>query len=50
MQETKIDFAKLLGFATLEKVLETGIDFQDETLSDKLGAKIGPPEIITPEK
>jgi hypothetical protein len=36
-----LDFAKLLGFATVSEQIAAGVDFQDETLGDKLGAKIG---------
>jgi len=35
----KIDFAQLLGFETV--TCEPTADFQDETLSAKLGAKVG---------
>ena len=45
-----IDFAKLLGFETLTSELPKELDFQDETLADKLGAKVGPPEVTEPEK
>jgi hypothetical protein len=38
----QIDFTKLLGFETLSDQIAGGLDFQDESLSDKLGAKIGP--------
>ncbi len=37
----KIDYAKLLGFATVSEQISEGVDFQDETLADKLGAKVG---------
>jgi hypothetical protein len=40
----KIDYAKLLGFDAVSDKLSDGIDFQDETLGDKLGAKVGAPE------
>ncbi len=43
MGRTKeIDFAKLIGFAAVSDHLSDGIDFQDETIGDKLGAKVGP--------
>jgi hypothetical protein len=38
----KIDFTKLLGFETVSEQLSEGLDFQDETISAKLGAKVGP--------
>ena len=40
----KIDYAKLLGFNAVSDKLSDGIDFQDDTLGDKLGAKVGRPE------
>jgi len=36
-----IDFAKLIGFATVGDRLSEGVDLQDETFGDKLGAKVG---------
>jgi hypothetical protein len=36
----KIDYAKLLGFAAVSKHLSEGVDFKDETLAAKLGAKV----------
>ncbi len=36
-----IHFAKLLGFDTVSDELPSGLDFKDETLGDKLGAKVG---------
>jgi hypothetical protein len=41
----KIDYAKLLGFAAVSDQLSEGVDFQDETISAKLGAKVGAPEV-----
>jgi hypothetical protein len=43
----KIDFAQLLGFETV--TCEPTADFQDETLSAKLGAKVGIIEAVEPE-
>jgi hypothetical protein len=37
----KIDFAKLLGFDGLSEQISGSVDFQDETLNAKLGAKVG---------
>ena len=37
----RIDFAKLLGFDAVSDQLSGGVDFQDETLNAKLGAKVG---------
>ena len=44
----KIDFTKLLGFNTVSDELPDGIDLQNDTLGDKLGAKVGPAEISSP--
>jgi hypothetical protein len=42
MQKTgKIDYAKLLGFESVAKQISGCVDFQDETISAKLGAKVG---------
>ena len=42
MRESKsIDFAKLLGFETVYDRMSGGVDFQDETVGAKLGAKVG---------
>ena len=38
----KIDYAKLLGFNAVSQQLSDGVDFQDETIGAKLGAKVGP--------
>jgi hypothetical protein len=45
-----IDFAKLLGFEMLTLEPSEELDFQDETLAARLGAKVGEPEILEPEK
>jgi hypothetical protein len=44
-----IDFAKLLGFDTVTRDLSEDLDFQDETLGAKLGAKVGVIEAVAPE-
>jgi hypothetical protein len=36
-----LDFAKLLGFETINEQISGSVDFRDETLGDKLGAKVG---------
>ena len=41
-----IDFAKLLGFDTVVRDLSEDLDFQNETLGAKLGAKVG--DVIEP--
>ena len=46
----KIDYAKLLGFDTVSDQLSAGVDFQDETISAKLGGKVGAMEADTPAK
>ena len=46
MQKTeKIDLTKLLGFETIREPTDD-IDFQDETLCAKLGAKVGSIEAV----
>jgi hypothetical protein len=48
MDETKhLDFTKLLGFQT---VATEGTDLDDETVADKLGARIGGLETLSPAK
>ena len=37
-----IDFARLLGFESISDTIPGQVDFQDATLGDKLGARIGP--------
>ena len=45
-----IDFAKLLGFNTVVRDLSEDLDFQNETLGAKLGAKVGDVvEAVAPE-
>jgi hypothetical protein len=44
-----IDYAKLLGFNAVSEQLSEGLDFQDETIAAKLGAKVGA-EPIAPAK
>jgi hypothetical protein len=39
-----IDFARLLGFDTVAGDAEKNFDLRNETISDRLGAKIGPIE------
>jgi hypothetical protein len=45
MQKTgktdKIDYAKLLGFDAVSDQLSGSVDFQNETIDSKLGAKVG---------
>jgi hypothetical protein len=40
----KIDYAKLLGFEVVAEQIAGSVDFQDETVGAKLGAKVGLPE------
>jgi hypothetical protein len=40
MQDTKIDFAKLLGFSAVAEAVNT-VDFKDQALDARLGAKVG---------
>jgi hypothetical protein len=37
----KIEYANLLGFKWVGGQLSNGVDFQDETMNAKLGAKVG---------
>jgi hypothetical protein len=37
----KINFSKLLGFASVSGELSDGVDFQENTIGAKLGAKVG---------
>ena len=46
----RIDFAKLLGFEALSRELSKEIDFQEETLAARRGAKVGDQEVTEPEK
>lgn len=42
MRENRnIDFARLLGFETIGDLASDAIDFQDEVIGAKLGAKVG---------
>ena len=41
MNTTKLDFSKLLGFASVSDEVTNALDFQDDTMGAKLGAKIG---------
>ena len=41
---SKIDFTQLLGFETMSDQITQSLDFQDETMDAKLGAKVGKPE------
>lgn len=36
-----IDYARLLGFASVSEQLSGSVDFRDEHLGAKLGAKVG---------
>jgi len=40
----KIDFSKLLGFASVSDRISGSVDFQDQAVSTTLGAKVGPIE------
>jgi|SwirhirootsSR3_FD_contig_71_3008638_length_755_multi_2_in_0_out_0_1 hypothetical protein len=45
MNTTKLDFSKLLGFASVSEEVTNALDFQDDTMGAKLGAKIGKEEL-----
>ena len=44
-KRNEIDFLKLLGFDAIGEEVSGGIDFQDETIAAKLGAKVGKSEL-----
>jgi hypothetical protein len=46
----KMDYSKLFDFATVRGELSEAVDFQDVTISAKLGAKVGAPEVVEPAK
>lgn len=37
-----LDFSRLLGFDAVSDKLADGVDFHDETVRAKIGAKVGP--------
>ncbi len=41
MTSNKIDYSKLLGFESVEASISGSVDFQDDALAAKLGAKVG---------
>lgn len=41
MGSDKIDFSKLLGFGLVTDELAEGLDFQNDTLGSRIGAKVG---------
>lgn len=43
-----IDYRMLLGFSSVSEAVGKGVDFRDETLGSKLGAKIGQVEPVAP--
>jgi hypothetical protein len=46
----KIDFSKLLGFATVaDQLCSDTIDLQDLTVGARLGAKVGDKPDVTPQ-
>ena len=42
----EIDFAKLLGFDVVSERISGGVDFQDEAIGAKLGAKVGQEALV----
>lgn len=38
---TRIDYSKLLGFASVVQELAEGVTFQNDAVSSRLGAKVG---------
>ena len=45
---TKIDYSKLLGFDMVIDELVDGVDFNNPTIGEKLGAKVGGPSTAPP--
>jgi hypothetical protein len=45
-ESSKINFAKLLGFDGVSNQISGPVDFQDETINAKLGAKVGTEALI----
>jgi hypothetical protein len=43
----RIDFSKLLGFELVAEQVSAEFDFQDQTISARLGAKVGQ-EVVEP--
>jgi hypothetical protein len=41
MATNKIDYCKLLGFESVDGLISAVVDFQDEAVAAKLGAKVG---------
>lgn len=41
---TRLDYTKLLGFESVSELISDAVDFQDETIGAKLGAKVGKEE------
>lgn len=44
MKSTHLDYTKLLGFEVVSDLITDTLDFQDDTLGAKLGAKVGKEE------
>jgi hypothetical protein len=40
-KSNEIDYSKLLGFESVGEQISGSVDFQDETVAAKLGAKVG---------
>ena len=48
MKATNLDYTKLLGFEAVSDLIADTLDFQDDTLGAKLGAKVGKEENSPP--
>jgi hypothetical protein len=44
MQSTHLDYTKLLGFQVVSDTIADTLDFRDDALGAKLGAKVGKEE------
>lgn len=53
-KQSKIEFGKLLGFDSVSDRISGDVDFQDDTLGARLGAKVGlepaEPSVTLPER
>ena len=48
--KVRIDFGKLLGFKAVADEISSGVDFQNDTIGAKLGAKVGGTEALDPTR
>ena len=46
MRNESIDFSRLLGFDTVSDEVSISVDFQDQAIDAKLGAKVGAEQMV----